>query len=208
MTTDRTQGAHPTDLELAAWADEPETRAADIEAHVEGCISCRGRIAELAVTRAALALDPPMPSEAAFVEQRERIFAAIGAPPRAKGGRVVRRIAWLAPLAAAAAIAAIVLVSRTDGPRAPGTADAGPETTPAVAATTLPVVADAREAAEDAASEAFDEDALDAALAAAEPLAPPISIERAAMIESRFAELPEEEQDAVLLELASVDFDF
>jgi hypothetical protein len=224
MTTDRTQGAHPTDLELAAWADEPETRAADAQTHVEGCSPCRERLAELAATRAALALDPPMPSAAAFAAQRGRILEAIGAAPHAAGGRVVRRIAWLAPLAAAAAIAAVVLVGRNDGPRAPATADAGSETASTVARATLPVVADAREAAEDVAaaivptdasmsevavipSEAIDEDVLDAALAAAEPLAPPISIERAATTESRFAELDEEEQDAVLLELASADFD-
>jgi hypothetical protein len=224
MTTDRTQGAHPTDLELAAWADEPETRAADAQAHVEGCSPCRERIAQLAATRAALALDPPMPSAAAFAAQRGRILEAIGAALQVEGGRVVRRIAWLAPLAAAAVIAAIVLVGRNDEPPVPGTADGGPETAPAVVAALLPVVADAREAAEDAAaaivpedasisevtvvpSEAFDEDVLDAALAAAEPLAPPISIERAATTESHFAELDEEEQDAVLLELASADFD-
>ncbi|HYO46064.1 MAG TPA: hypothetical protein VEY33_05190 [Gemmatimonadota bacterium] len=208
MTNHRMQETHPADSELAAWVDEPESRAAAVEAHVEGCGRCRERLAELALTRAALALDPPIPSEAAFAAQRERILAAIGAVPRTGGGRVVHRIGWLVPLAAAAAIAAIVLVSRTEGPDV-----------------TLPVVVDAREAAEDAAtgivptdvpateitvvpSEAIDEDLLDAALAAAEPLLPPISVERSMTTEARFADLAEEEQAAVLLELASADFDF
>ncbi|MGH7565254.1 MAG: anti-sigma factor family protein [Gemmatimonadota bacterium] len=229
MTSNRMQETHPADSELAAWIDEPESRATAVETHVESCSRCRERLADLARTRAALALDPPMPSEAAFAAQRERILEAIDAAPRAGGGRVVRRIAWLVPLAAAATIAAIVLVGRTESPDQPRTADAGAETAPdveAAAATgqpTLPIFADAREAAEDAAaviaalastseiaavpSEAFDEDALDATLAAAEPLAPPLSIERSAAIESEFAQLPEEEQSAVLLELASADFD-
>jgi hypothetical protein len=56
-------------------------------------------------------------------------------------------------------------------------------------------------------SEPFDEDVLEAALAAADPLAPPLSVERSASIESEFAQLPEEEQSAVLSELASADFD-
>jgi len=226
MTNNRMQETHPADSELAAWVDEPESRATAVETHVESCSRCRERLADLARTRAALALDPPMPSEAAFAAQRERILEAIDAAPRAGGGRVVRRIAWLVPLAAT--IALIVLVGRTEGPDQPRTADAGADTAPdveAAAATepTLPIFADAREAAEDAAaviaavastseiaivsSEPIDEDALDAALAAAEPLAPPLSIERSAAIESEFAQLPEEEQSAVLLDLASADFD-
>lgn len=229
MTTDQDQDTHPTDFELALWDDEPEARPEDIRAHVEGCARCGERLAELAQTRAALALDSPMPSEAAFAAQREQILAAIDAAPRAGRGRVVRRIGWLVPLAAAAAIAAIVLVGRTD-PDEPRTADAGAESAPATGAASaseralLPVVADAQDAAEDAVavivpadastsegaivlSEPIDEDVLDAALAAAEPLAPPLSIERSASIESEFAQLPAEEQSAVLLELASADFD-
>lgn len=218
MTTDQDQDTHPTDFELALWDDEPEARQEDIRAHVEGCARCGERLAELAQTRAALALDSPMPSEAAFAAQRERILAAIDAAPRAGRGRVVRRIGWLVPLAAAAAIAAIVLIGRTDNPDEPRTASVGAETAPATGAAPaseqapLPIVADAQDAAEDAAavivpSEAIDEDLLDAALAAAEPLAPPLSIERSVSIESEFAQLPEEKQSAVLLELASADFD-
>lgn len=229
MTNHRMQETHPADSELAAWVDEPDARSAAVEGHVAGCHRCREWLAELAETRAALAHDPPMPSEAAFVAQREQILEAIGASPRAERGRIVGRLAWLIPLAAAAAIAAIVLVGRTD-PDEPRTADVGAETAPATGAAPaserapLPVVADAQDAAEDAAavivpadastskgaivpSEPIDEEALDAALAAAEPLAPPLSIERSAAIESEFAQLPEEEQSAVLLELASADFD-
>jgi hypothetical protein len=221
---------HPTDLELAAWADEPENAAAEVHAHLAGCARCGQRLGELAETRAALALDPPMPSAAAFSAQRERILAAIGAAPPAERGRIVRRLGWLAPLAAAATIAAILLVARTDGPDEPRSADVGADTVAATGATPpserlpLPVVADARDAAEDAASvivpadpltsedaivpsEPFDEDVLEAALAAADPLAPPLSVERSASIESEFAQLPEEEQSAVLSELASADFD-
>lgn len=227
MTSDRTQGKHPTELELAVWVDEQEARATAFQAHVESCDRCGERIAELEATRAALALDPPMPSDAAFAAQREQILAAIGAVPHVGLGGLVRRIGWLVPLAAAAAIAAIVLIGPTD--REPRTADGGGETTvtdtaPASGRAPLPVVANAEDAAEDAAavvgpvgtsttgdavapSEPIDEDALDAALAAAEPLAPPIAVERTATLESEFAALSEEDQSAVLVDLASADFD-
>jgi len=212
---------HPTDLELAAWVDEPGTVATGVARHAEGCDACRERTREIAAARVALALDPPMPSAAEFAAQREQILIAIGAERPARGV-VVRRLAWLAPLAAAAAIAAVVLMGRTGGPGEPTTADAGPEaaTTAEGARTPLPLVADAREAAELAAtaivpdsgavvvpSEAIDADALEAALSAAEPLAPPSSIEASMTAQSRFAELTEEDQSAVLLELASADFD-
>ena len=222
MTIDPTPGGHPSDLDLAAWGDEPASAQPDVGAHVAGCDRCRAELAELAETRAALALDPPLPTAEAFAAQRERILVAVGAGPRR--GRVVGRIAWLAPLAAAAAIAAIVLVDRTGGPGSP---DAGgtPPGTAADTGTALPVVADAAAAAAEAAgtiavfgdpsaavvvvpAEAIDEELLDAALAAAEPLAPPIAVERSLTTELLFAELPEDEQSAVLLEMASAELDF
>jgi hypothetical protein len=231
MTNDRSETTHPTDLELAQWVDEPELRPAALAAHVERCDACRAGIRELDATRAALAIDPPLPSAAAFAAQRERILAAIAEAPRAvRGGRVVRRLGWLVPLAAAAALAAFFLLGRDEAPRAPGTADAG-STTVAGAdpaeADRLPLVADARRAAEEAAAalipaestaadretvvlpaEEIETDVLDAALAAAEPLAPPVSVELTMTTESRFAALAEEDQDAVLLELAGADFEF
>ena len=57
-------------------------------------------------------------------------------------------------------------------------------------------------------AEAIDEELLDAALAAAEPLAPPIAVERSLTTELLFAELPADEQSAVLMEMASADLDF
>lgn len=195
MTNDRTPNRHPTDLELAAWIDEPDIRAADLSAHVESCERCRARLAELAEVRAALTLDPPMPSAAEFAAQREHILSTIDAAKRPGGGRVVRRIGWLVPLAAAAAIAAILLVRRPESP---------------TGSARLDVIASANEAAEDAAdaaAQAMDDEALEAALAAAEPLAPPLSIERSAAIENEFASLSEDDQFAVLRELATTDFD-
>ena len=220
MTSHRSEPTHPSDLELVAWVDEPTSGAAAVREHLEGCGPCRERMAGFEITRAALALDPPMPSEADFAAQRERILAAIGAAPA--GRRIAGRAAWIVPLAAAAAIAAVVLMGRvagdpSDGARPrPAAADAGPA---------LPIVADAAAAAEEAAgaiapaadpspespappAEAIDEELLDAALAAAEPLAPPVSLERSLTTELLFAELPEDEQSDVLLEMASADFRF
>lgn len=209
---------HPSDIELAAWVDEPGTAGAGLASHVAACDACRATVAGIEAARAALALDPPLPSDADFAAQRERIAAAIGAG-RPSGARVVRRLAWLTPLAAAAAIAAFVLVGRT-GPDAPPTADAGPGSAGESASAPIPLFADAREAAELAASEiapgsgavvvpseAIDEELLDAALAAAEPLAPPASVQASMTTESRFAALDEEDQSAVLSELASLDLD-
>jgi hypothetical protein len=194
MTIERTAEGHPDDLELAAWVDEPDVAAAEISAHVEGCARCRDRVAELTETRAAIALDPPMPPEAAFAAQRERILAAIGEPARKGGGRVAGRIAWLVPLAAAAAVAAIVLIGRTNEP------------VPAGEPSGEAIVAEANAAAEEAATYAVEGEALDAALAASDPVSPP-AIERVVAIEDEFALLSEAEQTAVLLELERTDFD-
>ncbi len=139
MTSERTPG-HPSDLELAAWVDEPG--AAGIPAHVEGCARCRDRIAELVATRTAIAL-----------------------------------------------------LGRTDRPT-PGAGPA-PEA----------VVAEAEAAAEEAAAIALDEEALDAALAAAEPVTPAAPVERSASIEAEFALLTDAEQAAILRELERTDFD-
>jgi hypothetical protein len=193
MTIDRTGERHPSYLELAAWVDEPEV-GPDLSPHLERCALCRDRIAELSATRTAIAVDPPMPTSAAFSAQRERILAAIEGEPREGGARVVRRIGWLVPIAAAAAIAAILLVNRPDG-STPGRGPA-PET----------VAAEAEAAAEEAAAMAVDEEALDA-LTAAEALTPPASVERAAAIEDEFALLSEAEQSAVLRELERTDFE-
>ncbi|HET9332442.1 MAG TPA: hypothetical protein VFQ21_02535 [Gemmatimonadota bacterium] len=223
MTTDRTPEEHPTDLELAAWADEPETADEGVRAHVAGCERCGAELSALAETRAILAIGPPLPTPGAFAAQRERILAAISAEPR-RDGRVVGRIAWLAPIAAAAAIAAFFLIDRTGEPGSPESPDM-PAGIVIDAEEFLPVVADAAAAAEEAAdavaiqedpasgitlvpSEAIDEELLDTALVAAEPLAPPIAIERSLTTELHFAELPEDEQSAVLLELASSDLDY
>lgn len=194
MTNERTTEHHPGDLELAAWVDEPEVAAAEVSAHIEACARCRDQVAELMEIRAAIALDPPLPSEAAFAAQRERILAATEEPARESGGRVVGRIAWLVPLAAAAAVAAIVLIGRTSEP------PSGGETGEAI-------VAEAEAAAEEAAAVAADVEALDAALEAGEPLTPAAPIVRSAAIEAEFALLSDAEQSAVLRELERTDFD-
>ncbi len=193
MTIDLSGERHPSDLELAAWVDEPGIARADIRGHLGACARCRDRVAELAATRAAIAQDPPMPSAAEFTVQRQRILAALEASPRKREGRLIRRIGWLVPIAAAAAVAAIVLVDRPER-STPGAGPAPDE-----------VVAEAEAAAEEIAVIANDQ-ALDAALAATE-LGPPVSIERSAAIEDEFALLSEAEQSAVLRELERTDFD-
>lgn len=208
---------HPGDIELAAWVDEPATADTGLAGHVAACDDCREAVAEIEATRAALALAPPMPAATELAAQRDRIAAAIGAGDRDRA-RVLRRLGWLAPLAAAAVVAAVVLVGRS-GPDAPTTAGTGPRTR-AVAAPAIPLVADALEAAELAAtaiapdpgavvipSEPIDGDLLDAAFAAVEPLAPPASVEASMIAESRFSELDAVAQSAVLVELASADLD-
>lgn len=194
MTGERAGESHPRDIELAAWVDEPEAGAAEIPAHLAACAHCRDRVAELKATRAAIALDPPIPSDAEFAAQRERILAAIEEASREGSGRIVRRIGWLVPLAAAAAVAAIVLLGRLDRP-APGTGSAPGE-----------LVAEADAAAEQAADLALDTEALDTALTASDPLSSP-AIERAVAIEDDFALLSDAEQSAVLRDLERTDFD-
>jgi hypothetical protein len=195
MTNERTTEGHPADLELAAWVDEPEVAAVEVSAHIEACARCRDRVAELVETRAAIALDPPMPPGAAFAAQRERILGAIEESPGEDGGRVVGRVAWLVPLAAVAAVAAIVLIGRTNEPPTGGE--------PVREA----IVAEAEAAAEEAAAVAADVQALDAALEAGEPLTPAAPVERSAAIEAEFALLSDAEQAAVLRELERIDFD-
>jgi hypothetical protein len=192
MTSDRTTEHHPSDLELAAWVDEPGIARADIGGHLGACARCQDRVAELEATRAAIAQDPPLPSEAEFAAQRGRILEAIEGAPREGGGRVVRRLGWVVPLAAAATIAAIVLVDRSD------------RTVPGTLSGT--VAAEAESAAEEAAELVMDDETLDAALSADEGLTPPAAIERSASIEAEFALLPEAEQSAVLLELERSEF--
>jgi hypothetical protein len=193
MTCERARESHPSDIELAAWADEPGV-GPDLSAHLEACDACRDKVAELAAVRAAIALDPPMPGEADFIAQRERILAAIEGAPREGGGRVVRRIGWLVPLAGAAAIAAIVLTNRASAPVRD------------MASAREEVAAQADAAAEEAAAVAADDQALSAALAASDPSSAP-AIERAVAIEDEFALLTEAEQSAVLRELERTDFD-
>ena len=193
MTSERTAESHPSDVELAAWVDEPGV-GPDLSAHLETCGPCRDRAAELRAVRAAIALDPPMPSEAEFAAQRERIQAAIEGTPRAGGSRIVRRIGWLVPMAAAAAVAAIVLTNRADPP------------VQEMASERVEVAAEAEAAAEEAAAIGADERALSAALAASDPSSAP-AIERAVAIEDEFALLSEAEQSAVLRELERTDFD-
>jgi hypothetical protein len=220
MTSERSERTHPSGPELVAWVDEPASAAAAVGEHLERCGPCRERVAGIEIARAALALDPPMPSEAAFAAQRERILDAIGAAPLA-GRPLAGRAAWVVPLAAAATIATVVLMGRV----AKDPSDVSPPRPSADGGSALPIVAEAAAAAEEAAgtiapvsdpspespsvpAEAIDEELLDAALAAAEPLAPPVSVERALTTELLFAELPEDEQSDVLVEMASADLRF
>lgn len=190
MTTERNGESHPSDVELAAWVDDPERGEASVPAHLGGCARCRENLAEIEATRAAIALDPPMPSAADFAAQRERILEAIEQAPRG-GGRIVRRIAWLVPLAAAAVLA-IVLMDRANPP-APVPAGEG-------------IFAEADAAAEEAAALANGGQSLDAALAESDASLAPTT-QRALAIEDEFTLLTEAEQSAVLRELERTDFE-
>jgi hypothetical protein len=138
--------------------------------------------------------------------QRERILAAVRSRPRARVRRLPRRAVWLP--AAAAAVAALLLWA----PR--GTRSPGPAPDAEADSATLPVVFDATRAAEEVVEAADDPDAAERLLQT--PSLDPVDPDVAATIsdgwsetleiEAEFAGLSAADREAILTELASVNF--
>lgn len=202
---------HLTDEEILRWVDEgDEPRDVRVSEHLERCEACRARTSGIDALVSALAAEPSPIPDAEMAAQRERILAAVMSRPRAPVRRLSRRSIWL-PAIAAAAIAALLLWAPR-GTRSPGTATIAD--TPAADSATLPVIVDATRAAEEVA-EAAGEPAVVEELVGSSPtdiMLPDVAAPAldewsdSAELEREFAELPSEDREAILTELASVDF--
>ncbi len=114
-------GAHPNEIELFEYVegDLAAPEAATVRSHVEACAACAATIAELEIARDALRASPllELPAErlgelVADLPERER------EPRRLLGRFSPRQLAVTLVPVAAAAVAAIVVVSTTgDGAR-------------------------------------------------------------------------------------------
>lgn len=202
---------HLTDEEIVRWVDESvaphDPRATG---HIDRCQSCGARIAGVEALVAALGGDPPPRTSDEMAAQRERILALVRSRPRVPMRRLSRRSVWL-PAVAAAAIAALILWAPR-GTRSPGiepTADA-----PAVRPSTLPVIVDATRAAEEMV-EVAGEPAIVQELVESSPTDITLADvavtsldawSESAELEREFAELSDQDREAILTELASVDF--
>jgi len=228
-TTDREENRHPGEDALVALA-EGETQGAEARDHVETCALCRERIEAIRAVLDAIAAPPPMPDARTFAARRERILRTIeesrDAPAAPGAFRAHAR--WWVPLAAAAAVGAILLVrspAEGPGPVAERSTDVGAppgETAPVVSE--LPVLAEAERAAEEVALDLGSGEAaivdpgrlapepLDPAIADLEAVDPVLSLadggDDPVVLEERFAELPPEERDAILEDLSTMTFDF
>ena len=199
---------HPTDTALAAWVDE---RAGDdvVAVHLAACAGCRERAAALEDVVTALRAEPAPPDPAALARNRAGIEERIGAGDRV---RLLRpRSFWWVPTAAAAAIA-VLFLARNGSERPP--ADPVPAVESAARLDPLPVVAAAEEAAAEAASlmeadlpadpgaEITD---MELTVLESDPL-PGAGIADFDLVED-FEGLAPDDQDAVLMELATTDFE-
>ena len=201
---------HLTDEEILRWVDEgDEPRDVRVSEHLERCEACRARTSGIDALVSALAAEPSPIPDAEMAAQRERILAAVMSRPRAPVRRLSRRF-WL-PAIAAAAIAALLLWAPR-GTRSPGTAPIA--VTTAADSATLPVIVDATRAAEEVA-EAAGEPAVVEELVGSSPtdiMLPDVAAPAldewsdSAELEREFAGLPSEDREAILTELASVDF--
>lgn len=216
---------HLTDGEIVARLDELATGdPSGLSGHLEACSTCRERLAEMERVLAALRAEPPMPSEASFAAQRERVMAAVAARPR-KGAAVHSiRHWWWAPLAAAAVVVGLLVLSPDEPPPLPSRpVDTAPGSTRSLG-TPLPVVAEADRAAEEAfravaGSETIgadegpalpiEADEIEASLAALALAETSVltTAEGGSAIEEEFASLPAEDQAAILAELSTMTFD-
>ncbi len=200
---------HLTDEEIVRWVDEGDAPQAIVRGHLDRCDACRARMAEVEALLVALRAEPPAATDAEMAAQRDRILAAVRSRPRAPVRRLSRWSVWL-PAVAAAAIAAL-LIWAPRGTRSPGTAPTAEAPADPVS---LPVIVDATRAAEEVAEAADDPETAERLVAtppldSTEPdMAAPISEgwSETLEIEEEFAGLPAADREAILIELASVDF--
>jgi len=184
---------HVTDQQLIGWLDEPEApdAPATIATHLEACDLCARRLAELERVFAALRVDPEAPPAGEFAAQRDRIVDAIAPEMRRPAVRLLQRGGWWIPIAAAAAVIGVFVLTPDE-----------PADTPA----RLAIVDQADRAAEDAIKALEDETELEAMLAALDN-----GFETRAFdvvpLEEEFASLTEEDQAAILSELSTTSFD-
>ena len=208
-------GAHPTDEALAGWVDarighdgDPPESVPSVTAHLADCDRCRARVTALEDVIAVVRAEPHAPDPAALAESRVRILDAVAA----SGSSIAQsrsRASWWIPLAAAAALAALLVlkpfgeerpVEVADRPAAErGTEDVRP---------TLPVVAAAEEAADLAAEEIEVVPELEFVepSTAVDIPSPGASLADVALADE-FATLSTEDQDAILEELAAVEIE-
>jgi hypothetical protein len=203
-----TSDRHLSNEEIIRWVDESDPPRDAAAVHFDRCESCRARVAGVEALLSALRAEPPAASATEMAAQRERILAAVRSRPRARVRRLPRRAVWLP--AAAAAVAALLLWAPR-GSRSPGPAPS-PEA-PASSAS-LPVVFQATRAAEEVAEAADDPDAAERLLQtpSLDPADPDIAAalsdgwSETLEIEREFAGLSDADREAILTELASVDF--
>lgn len=235
MTHESDPRNHPADEALAAWIDariggegELVEIGRGVAGHLADCPECRERVRELEAVVAALRAEPPAPTPAELAAAKARVARAIETSRR---GRVspLRRWWWV-PAAAAAALAVLLLARPGDdrpdmravaeGP--PGARTAETETAP------LPVVAAAQDAADEAAraigletgvpetvegptdvelSTMSDETAL-GEVAVLDPSTAPLpgAALADAALGTEFAALGANDQEAILDELAAMEF--
>jgi anti-sigma factor RsiW len=202
---------HLTDEDIVRWVDEGDPPR-DVRAteHLDRCEACRGRIAGVEALVAELGAEPPAMTGVEMAAQRDRILAAVRSRPRVPVRRLSRRSVWL-PAIAAAAIAGLLLWA----PR--GTRSPGPEPTPdapVAHSATLPVIVDATRAAEEMVEAAGEPGVVEALVESSSTDITPPDVAAptldewsgSAELEREFAELPSEDREAILTELASVDF--
>lgn len=201
-----TSDRHLSNEEIIRWVDESDPPRDAAAVHLDRCESCRARVAGVEALLSALRAEPPAASATEMAAQRERILAAVRSRPRARVRRLPRRAVWLP--AAAAAVAALLLWA----PR--GTRSPGPAPDAEADSATLPVVFDATRAAEEVVEAADDPDAAERLLQT--PSLDPVDPDVAATIsdgwsetleiEAEFAGLSAADREAILTELASVNF--
>jgi anti-sigma factor RsiW len=201
-----TSDRHLSNEEIIRWVEESDPPRDAAAVHLDRCESCRARVAGVEALLSALRAEPPAASATEMAAQRERILAAVRSRPRARVRRLPRRAVWLP--AAAAAVAALLLWA----PR--GTRSPGPAPDAEADSATLPVVFDATRAAEEVVEAADDPDAAERLLQT--PSLDPVDPDVAATIsddwsetleiEAEFAGLSAADREAILTELASVNF--
>jgi anti-sigma factor RsiW len=184
---------HLTDQELIGWLDESEAPHTPntIPTHLETCDLCAGRLAELERVFVALRSEPDTPSADEFSAQRERIVDAIAPETRRSTVRSLQRGGWWIPVAAAAVVIGVFVLTPDEPVDAPAQ---------------LAIIDQADRAAEDALNALEGETEVEAMLAALDN-----GFETRAYdivpLEEEFASLAEEDQAAILSELSTTSFD-